>query len=350
MAGLLLLTVLAQLAAVYAPSGLPFGAIAGRAPSNAEDARQSHNTRSSSAASAFVCSFIAAASAAAAATCCSSSEPDDERHLQFTRQCRSSASHFFQHASLDESDEHDAEDVLEGQGTAVQAAALGSAGACLPSASSMNVEQQGAHSLPSPFDDDLDSDAQVNYDDSQPGSESEEGDVEENAARGNAQLSGKSSCTRKGAGKLWSTAQFPEGTSGSGNYDLANLMAAQEWSCPCPDRKSCIGADRISVLELYDHRKDFQTTAQTHGGYRDAIRKALEQRYDAQSKSFIRAFKVGSLTDCCAASAGLAAGVSFATWSNARVDTKKKLHWRPGRKRARAKIESDQRATINAYI
>ena len=51
-----------------------------------------------------------------------------------------------------------------------------------------------------------------------------------------------------GSGKLWSKAQFPEGTQGAQNYEMANLMAAQQWSCPCPDRDNCIGQSRLSVL------------------------------------------------------------------------------------------------------
>lgn len=193
---------------------------------------------------------------------------------------------------------------------------------------------------------DSDSGADVDFDESA----SSDGDEGEAAALPNQQGPGKHASANKSSGKLWCAAQFPEGTSGSANYDLANLMAAQEWSCPCPDRKSCIGPERLSVLELYEHRKDFQTTARTHGGCRDATRKALEQRLDAKSQVLMRAFKVGPLVDCCAASAGLASGVSFATWANARADMKKKRPWRNGRRRQLSKVESYERAQLNAYI
>lgn len=151
-------------------------------------------------------------------------------------------------------------------------------------------------------------------------------------------------------GKLWSKAQFPEGTIGASNYDLANLEEAQKWKCPCLDRQNCIGPERTSLLELYEHRKAFRTTAHVHGGYRDACRKLMEERFDKSSKSFIRAFKVGSLVDCCAASAGLANGVSFATWANARADAKQSRPLHNGRRESRAKVESYERGHLNAYI
>lgn len=153
-----------------------------------------------------------------------------------------------------------------------------------------------------------------------------------------------------GAGKLWTSAHFPEGTEGSSNYDMANLLAMQAWCCPCEDRQSCIGADRLSVLELYEHRKAFRTTSHLHGGFRDATRKEMLLRYDKHTKTFTRAFKVGPLIDCCAASAGLASGVSFATWASARADLKRDRPWRAGRKQHRSNVESLQRAHLNAYI
>lgn len=60
--------------------------------------------------------------------------------------------------------------------------------------------------------------------------------------------------------------------------------------------------------------------------------------------------QVGSLVDCCAASAGLASGVSFQTWSNARTDVKKSRPDRKGRVKLRARAESMERAHLNAYI
>lgn len=97
---------------------------------------------------------------------------------------------------------------------------------------------------------------------------------------------------RIGKGKLWSKRQFPEGTDEYKNWDMANLKAAQQWCCPCTDRQSCIGPDRLSVLDLYDHRKQFRTTAHLQGGYRDACRDDLQRRYDTKARAFTRSFKV----------------------------------------------------------
>ena len=95
------------------------------------------------------------------------------------------------------------------------------------------------------------------------------------------------------------------------NWDIANLTAAQQWNCPCSDRRNCIGEERgIAVLQLYEHRKQFLTTCKQRGGMRDAFCKDLLAHYSASSRSFSRSFVVGPLNDCCAAAAGLAAGLS----------------------------------------
>eukprot|EP00965_Chrysotila_dentata_P018283 608589-Pleurochrysis_carterae.AAC.1 len=39
----------------------------------------------------------------------------------------------------------------------------------------------------------------------------------------------------KGAGKLWTKAQFPEGMKGPAVWNMDNLYAAQRWTCPCAD-------------------------------------------------------------------------------------------------------------------
>lgn len=155
---------------------------------------------------------------------------------------------------------------------------------------------------------------------------------------------------QQGAMKLWSKLQFPEGTIGHKNWDMANLVAAQEWCCPCKDRANCISNDRLRVLDLYEHRKNFRLTAHLRGGFRDACRDDLMLRYDGASKTFVRSFKVGPLVDCCAASAGLAAGVSFQTWSNARADVRLQRPDHKGRVLVRARAQSMQRAHLNAYI
>ena len=89
----------------------------------------------------------------------------------------------------------------------------------------------------------------------------------EEEVEGDGTISGASSSS---AGKLWSAVQFPEGTDGVKCWDVANLMAAQQWECPCHDRTNCISADRVSVLELYEYRKAFRTAHA--GNTRDACR------------------------------------------------------------------------------
>lgn len=152
------------------------------------------------------------------------------------------------------------------------------------------------------------------------------------------------------AGKLWSLAQFPEGVTGAANWDLANLKAAQDWCCPCTDRRNCIGHERLPVTELYEYRKHFRTSARSDGGFRDACRAELEERMHSETHSFARSFKVGRLIDCCAASAGLAKGLAFASWANSRTDARKGRPYRAGRKAAAAATESVERAHLNAYI
>ena len=122
--------------------------------------------------------------------------------------------------------------------------------------------------------------------------------------------------------KLWSADQFPEGMTGANNYDLTNLVAAQKWKCPCKDRVSCIGLERLKTMELYEYRKAFRTTAANHGGLRDASRTDMAGHFDGKSGTFSRSFVVGPLGDCCAASAGLAKGLSFHTWADSRADVR----------------------------
>lgn len=151
----------------------------------------------------------------------------------------------------------------------------------------------------------------------------------------------------KGLGKLWTKAQFPE----KDCCDLRNLIAAQAWQCPCKDRANCIGRDRIpDVLQLYEYRKTFQTTAGGEGGFRDATRKEMESHYSSATREFSRSFVVGPLNDCCIASAGLAKGLAFGTFARARVDTRKQQVWRDGRRAKKERQESKEIAYIEAYI
>ena len=152
------------------------------------------------------------------------------------------------------------------------------------------------------------------------------------------------------AGKLWSKVEFPEGCAPiQASWDMDNLLAAQNWSCPCADRSNCISADRLSVLELYEYRKKFLTTCANEGGKRDATRKEMSQHADGAG-NISRSFVVGPVNDCCVASAGLAKGISFGTWASARADLRRKRPMKVGRKRVRVRRESMQRRTLEAYI
>ena len=150
--------------------------------------------------------------------------------------------------------------------------------------------------------------------------------------------------------KLWSKEQFPEGM-GLKCTDMANLMAAQAWSCPCRDRVNCIGGGRIpNILHLYEHRKIFQTCHRSGAGLRDAMRDELANHYSSANKSFSRSFVVGELNDCCAASAGLAAGLNFGSWAQARADVRLERPKASGRKKQKLNNESYERGVIDAHV
>lgn len=131
---------------------------------------------------------------------------------------------------------------------------------------------------------------------------------------------------RKPSEKTWTTKEFPDGYEPGYVNSLRNLNAAQEWSCPCQDRHNCIGADRINVLQLYEFRLAFRSVNKK-SELRDAMRRELQGHYDAASGAFTRSFVVGPCGDCCAAAAGLARGLSFGTFANARADLVKERDW-----------------------
>lgn len=150
---------------------------------------------------------------------------------------------------------------------------------------------------------------------------------------------------------LWSREQLPEGTSGHACWDWANILAAQDWCCPCRDRRNCIGRERMKPEQLLLHRKEFQTSvAPFHGGLRDCTRGLLEEHYSKASKAFTRSFVVGELSDCCAASRGLADGLAFVTWARARADVRKGRPRHAGRVALREREMHQARRVINAYI
>ena len=154
--------------------------------------------------------------------------------------------------------------------------------------------------------------------------------------------------TSTGSGKLWGPEQFPEGTKGPYCWDWSNIQAAQAWECPCEDRPNCIGAERIRPEELLIHRKEICTTLRMNR--RDTLRNRLGEHYSTTQRSFSRSFVVGGMHDCCAASSGLAAGVSWSTWSRARADLRKDKPLHAGRSKEREVVESEARRVINAYL
>ena len=152
-------------------------------------------------------------------------------------------------------------------------------------------------------------------------------------------------------GKLWTRKQFPAGCRGVRNATMPNLVAAQQWECPCTDRFNCLSEDRISTLKLYDYRNKFrEVSSKAGGGLRDAARTEIEKHWDERTDSLTRTFKIGPAADCCAASAGLAMGLSFATYSTARADVRKNAPWRAARNAGRHDQEGEARAHLRAYI
>eukprot|EP00965_Chrysotila_dentata_P214787 6188381-Pleurochrysis_carterae.AAC.1 len=87
------------------------------------------------------------------------------------------------------------------------------------------------------------------------------------------------------------------------NYEVSNILAAQEWRCQCSDRAvSCISSDRIGFFELYEYRKQFRTEGKSSGrggGYRDSFRRRIAEHFSQEEKSFSRSFVIGKRNDCC---------------------------------------------------
>ena len=76
----------------------------------------------------------------------------------------------------------------------------------------------------------------------------------------------------------------------------------------------------------------------------------MQGHYDEGLNTFTRSFVVGPVGDCCAASAGLAKGLSFGTFANSRADITQKRPWHAGRVKLKANQESEERAHLEAYI
>ena len=147
-----------------------------------------------------------------------------------------------------------------------------------------------------------------------------------------------STTTRTSSRGLWGKDQFPEGIKAHACWDYHNIQAAQNWACPCLDRHNCIGIDRIKLTPLLIHRKETQCNIGSNA--RDAVRLKLGQHYNKESKSFTRSFVVGHLNDCCAASAGLADGHSWSTWSRARADLRLNKVFHAGRSTRREAVHA----------
>ena len=231
----------------------------------------------------------------------------------------------------------------------------GSGGSCgfrsanLAPSSSMDEEcgdaSERAESSSSSDDSDCDSDGEGAYD-------AADADGADAADADGANESATAAPALASRQKLWTNREFPEGvTPLQSNWDMANLIAAQNWTCPCTDRTSCISADRLTVLQLYEYRKHFLTTCKQRGGKRGALASDLKGHYSSANRSLSRSFVVGPLNDCCDASAALAAGVSFQTYANARADvTLNRSSSTKARKHRRAEKISYDRSIIDAYV
>ena len=90
---------------------------------------------------------------------------------------------------------------------------------------------------------------------------------------------------RTSTGHLWGKAQFPEGQKKHACWDWANIQAAQAWSCPCEDRRSCIGQERMKPEALLIHRKEFQTRASHMGNMRDSTRDDMACHFNTSNRS-----------------------------------------------------------------
>ena len=158
--------------------------------------------------------------------------------------------------------------------------------------------------------------------------------------------SNSSNCKQLGAGKLWATrTAFPEGYKGGFNYDMANLQAARNWTCPCP-QGTCL--QRVDTLKLYEYRKKFQTTHKQKE-LRDACREEGEAHYSSDA-GFSNTFAIGNVHDACFPAAGLAMGLSFGTFSRARADITLGRPRIAGRLSVKRELRSREIETMDAWI
>ena len=135
------------------------------------------------------------------------------------------------------------------------------------------------------------------------------------------------------AGKLWTKAQFPEGMKSTDLFLFGNLQAIQAWSCPCSDRISCIGPERVNLVELYEARRHFHRDV--GNSRKDKARVLMEAHYQRDKQRFSRSFVIGNRGDCCAPSAGLTWGMSFNNWASARALLRANADYAPARREKR---------------
>ena len=118
---------------------------------------------------------------------------------------------------------------------------------------------------------------------------------------------------------------------------FGNLQAIQAWSCPCSDRISCIGPERVNLVELYEARRHFHRDVDN--SRKDKARILMEAHYQRDRQRFSRSFVIGNRGDCCAPSAGLTWGMSFNNWATARALLRANADYAPARREKRKVLE-----------
>eukprot|EP00965_Chrysotila_dentata_P261906 6214404-Pleurochrysis_carterae.AAC.2 len=140
--------------------------------------------------------------------------------------------------------------------------------------------------------------------------------------------------------KLWSKeGQFPTGMEGCKNYMICGTYSPLS-----------SGTDSLDITLLYDHRREFQQNCSRQGGKRDAMRDILEAHYSKETMSFTRSFVIGGKNDCCAASMGLANGLSVATYYLSVTDCRQARGRHASRVKVHDKLVHASRTHLEAYI
>eukprot|EP00965_Chrysotila_dentata_P147279 4862585-Pleurochrysis_carterae.AAC.1 len=79
-------------------------------------------------------------------------------------------------------------------------------------------------------------------------------------------------------------------------------------------------------------------------------RHLVQQHYSKKTCAFSRSFVVGDKNDCCAAAAGFAAGISFATFANTRAGLTGARPEHSSQTVRRDRLESEASRQIEMYI